>query len=138
MVTLFGAIGRALGNSHAFGLVFPAGQYAQRAAVAVVAGIALSILLVAKLPAEGSLLGIHWVKETAIFLASAVFTLVTLYGVSAITRMSESERQRVALFQRRLATPVGQLPEDPLPAGADSGALFAFRIVGVSSLLVGC
>jgi hypothetical protein len=43
----------------------------------------------------------------------------------------------VALFQRRLATPVGELPEDRPPVEAGQRVVFPFRIVGVCTLLIG-
>ena len=47
-----------------------------------------------------------------------------------------SARQRVEAFAHRLATPIGQLPEDH-EAAAGSHAISPFRVVGVTTLLIG-
>ena len=60
-----------------------------------------------------------------------------MFGVSAVTQMSPDEQHRVAMFQRRLATPVGELPEDPKPAAPDERVISPFRIVGICVLLIG-
>ena len=108
------------------------------ATVTVIAGLALSMLLFFVLPAEGSLFpGIHWVKETAIFLAQCRFHTG---GIVRHQRPYADERRRAAtggVVPAAAGTPVGQLPEDVAPAGADPGAVLAFRLVGVCTLLIG-
>jgi solute:Na+ symporter, SSS family len=148
MVTLFGGAVAPMGIPMLLGLRSKRVN-SLSASIALIAGIALSILLVWAMPETGVLLGVHWEKETAIFLISAVFTLSVMYGVSAVcmlgvmlgvsalTRMSVDEQQRVALFQRRLATPVGELPDDPKPAAPDERVISPFRIVGICVVLIG-
>jgi hypothetical protein len=51
--------------------------------------------------------------------------------------MSAPEQARVDQFQARLATPIGKLEEDRLPAGSGTAVISPFRIVGTTVVLTG-
>jgi Na+/proline symporter len=159
MVTLFGAVVAPMGIPMLLGICSKRVN-ARSATTAVIGGIILSALLIGPpdflasllgdtvtrvlrriaMAETGTLWGIHWEKETAIFFISTVFTLSVMFGVSAITPMRREEQERVALFQRRLATPVGELPEEQAERAAakpDETAMSPFGVVGICVLLIG-
>jgi solute:Na+ symporter, SSS family len=136
MVTLFGGAVAPMGIPMLLGIRSKRVN-SLSATIAVVSGIALSIVLVILLPDAFTVAGIHCMKETTIFLISAVFTLAVMFGVSAATGMSPAEEERVAMFQRRLATPVGELPEDKAAESPQEKVLSPFRVVGICVLLIG-
>jgi solute:Na+ symporter, SSS family len=139
MVTLFGGVVAPMGIPMLLGISSKRVN-ARSAATAVIGGVLLSVVGIIVMPETGSLWGIHWERETAIFLISAIFTLAVMFGVSAITPMSSEEKERVALFQRRLATPVGELPEEQAERAAakpDEAAMSPFGVVGICVLLIG-
>ncbi len=81
------------------------------------------------------LLGVHWKMEVVIFMVTSVVTLAAMLIVMALKPMGDAERSRVAAFFKRLATPIGSLPEDR--AASFSSSISPFRIVGVSVLFIG-
>ena len=78
----------------------------------------------------------RWKAESVLFVCSAAVTLATTLAVSAFRSMGADERARVQAFHARLATPIGELPEDR-DAGAGSARMSPFRIVGASVFLTG-
>jgi Na+/proline symporter len=151
MVNLFGAAVAPLGLPMLVGLI--SRRVTARAAVsAVIIGFGVGVLLFLKLPSEGNLVvanwfnpdhgplfRLHWEQETLAFAINMVVTLSVLFGVSAIWPMNAAESQRVGLFHRRLATPVGDLPEEQAAraAGDQEKAVSPFGIVGVCVLAIG-
>lgn len=138
MVTLFGGAVAPMGIPMLLGICSRRVN-ARSAAVALTAGIALSVALAIFLPEQGVLpgTGLHWEKETAIFLLSTIFTLAVMFGGSALTGMSPAEQGRVAHFQQRLATPIGELPEDHAAEEGHEQTMSPFRIVGICVVGIG-
>jgi solute:Na+ symporter, SSS family len=136
MVTLFGGAVAPLGIPMLLGIV--SRRISTLAATAgVVGGLALSIALIFLLPDSGDLWGIHWERATIVFAFSAAAVLVLMYGLSAIRPIAGAEKQRVALFHKRLDTPIGGLPEDNLPEGGREAAVSPFGIVGLCVTCIG-
>jgi SSS family transporter len=151
MVNLFGAAVAPLGLPMLVGLITR--RVTARAAVAaVVVGFGVGVILFVTLPEKGDLvianwfnrdlgplLSWHWQKETLIFAVNMVVTLLMLFGLSAIWPMGAAESQRVGLFHRRLATPVGDLPEERAAKAASDRekAVSPFGVVGACVLAIG-
>jgi solute:Na+ symporter, SSS family len=136
MVTLFGGAVAPLGIPMLLGLI--SRRITSLAATAgVVGGLALSIALFFVLPKEGYLWDIFWKRESVIFAVSATVVLLLMYGLSFIRPMGTAEAARVALFHRRLDTPIGGLPEDIPPEGEREAAVSPFRIVGICVACIG-
>lgn len=138
MVTVFGAAVAPQGLPMLVGILTKRVN-ALGAATALVAGIGLSIVMVMYMPTEGTFYGFHWLRETAMFGISVVFTLAVMFGVSAVTRKSAKEEEGTELFFRRMATPIGQLPEDRHVTEKKPGdkVMSPFRVVGVCVVCIG-
>jgi len=74
--------------------------------------------------------------EVVLLACNALVTLIAMLLVTAIKPMRPDERERVGTFHQRLATPIGQLEEDR-PATTGLAVLSPFRVVGISTLLIG-
>jgi Na+/proline symporter len=162
MVSLFGAAVAPLGLPMLVGLVSRRVN-GRGAAAGVIIGFALSVVLFLTLPERGDILfaafpeknhavvpsvselghgplvSLHWEKETLMFAIDALVTLLVMFGASAIWPMGTAESERVALFHRRLATPVGELPEEKAAKAAAQWekAVSPFGIVGVCVVVIG-
>ena len=75
--------------------------------------------------------------EVVLFTCNAVVTLVAMLLVSMVKWMGPQERSRVDAFHQRLATPIGQLEEDRATIQGGAAVISPFRIVGVSTLIIG-
>jgi SSS family solute:Na+ symporter len=130
MVTLFGGAVAPLGIPMLLGLVSRRIS-AFSTTVALISGLIVSMALFIILPEGFEGLGIHWERETVIFALSTLTVLLLMFGLSAIRPMGAAEAQRVARFHQRLATPIGQLPEDQAITGPHAEAVSPFGIVGL-------
>jgi Na+/proline symporter len=75
--------------------------------------------------------------EVVLFAGNALVTLLVTLVVTAIKPMSADARERSDELHQRLATPIGQLPQD-LPASASGGQLLSpFHVVGISIAWIG-
>ncbi len=137
MVTLFGGAVAPMGLPMLLGITTKRVN-ALGAAVALITGVTLSILLVYFLGTEFDFLGIHWRREAFIFAATTLWTVGVMFGVSAMTRRSEDEEKRAAMFHARMAVPVGELPEEKAAeAQQDEQVLSPFRVVGICVICIG-
>jgi len=73
-------------------------------------------------------------KEVVIFAATLLVSLLVTVVLTHLVPMAAEEKQRVAAFHRRLATPIGELDEDRTEG---STAFSPFGIVGVCVLCIG-
>ena len=135
MVKLFGGAVAPLGLPLLVGLV--SRRVTPRSvAIAVLAGVSVAVALFLVLPERATIWGIIFEQEVMIFAVSFVTVMVLMFGVSAIWPMTAAESERAGLFHRRLATPVGDLPEDQA-GGAHEEAFSPFRVVGVCVMCIG-
>jgi len=66
------------------------------------------------------------------------FLLGITVGTSAFIPAAPQERQRIAAFASRLAVPIGEADEDQTPpVTRDAVQVSPFRVVGVSTMLIG-
>ncbi len=102
------------------------------------AGICTGLALFFWGPEEGELFGATWKKENLLLFSTAAATTLAMLVVSWGARRIESEREGAEEFLGRLRVPVGQMEGDvaPAPAGA-KGVISPFRVVGISTLLIG-
>lgn len=135
MVTLFGGAVAPLGIPMLLGLLSHR-ITARSASTAVMGGLALSIAMFFALPAEGTLAGLHWERETAIFALSTLAMLAMMFGLSALWPMDTAEQERVRRFHARLQTPIGELPEDHA-TDQHAEVTSPFRVVGVCVACIG-
>jgi SSS family transporter len=139
MVTLFAVAVGPLGLPMLLGITSKRVN-SESVVVALLGGLAIGLTLIIKLPPSGVFCGVHWESETLIFAITTLATLAMMFGISAITGMSPAQQERVALFRRRLATPVGELPEEKAEQAAvkpHEEIMSPFRVVGVCVLLIG-
>ena len=135
MVNLFGGAVAPLGLPLLIGLV--SRRVTPRSvATALIVGVILAVVLFLGLPESAKILGIIFEREVMIFAVSFVTVMTIMFGMSAIWPMTVAESQRADLFHKRLATPIGSLPEDE--AGKQHEEAFSpFRVVGICVLLIG-
>jgi hypothetical protein len=144
MVSLFGGAVAPLGLPLLIGLVSRR-VTTRSVAVAVIVGIALAPILYLRLPESITLLvqvkgatawSVILEQEVLIFAISFATVMAIMFGMSAIWPMTAAESQRAELFHKRLATPIGGLPEDEA-AKQHEEAFSPFRVVGICVLLIG-
>lgn len=114
----------------------------------IVAG--LGLFLLSRHDEEVAFAGIQWLPaedavaffgfalkmEIVLLLSTSAATLAAIGIVTLIKHPSAEAQARIDAFHQRLATPIGQLPEDEETAkGADIPS--PFSVVGVSILLIG-
>ncbi len=112
--------------------------------------VGLGLFALSQHDEEIALLGIRWVPltedvvfgsfamkmEIVTFLANTLVTLGVCAVVSLLWPHSTHAQSRVDEFLRRLATPIGELPEDE-DGATESDIQSPFRLVGISILLIG-
>jgi hypothetical protein len=75
--------------------------------------------------------------EVILFAANTLVTLVGTLLVSAVWPIGSQQRARVERFHERLATPIGDLPEDVVTSAATAALVSPLRVVGVATLAIG-
>lgn len=80
--------------------------------------------------------GLALKMEIVLFLSTAIVTLVTMLMMGMLLPSSSQVSERVSKFHQRLQSPIGSLPED-LERAEGGGILSPFRVVGVSTMLIG-
>jgi SSS family solute:Na+ symporter len=100
------------------------------------AGIQAGLLLLFMCPEEFEFLGAAAKKENAILFGTAVVTSVWMVMTSRLDQHEATEQQQVDAFVDRLGIPIGQLDGDQ-EASAGGPAISPFRVVGISTLLIG-
>jgi len=141
MVMLFGVVTGPAGIPMVFGLLSKrvtnlgalAGWF-----VGILVGLGLLLFGPASMPlAIPGLFHVNLEAEIAIFLVSSLTTLIVMFLVTILVPADATHRERVAAFQQRLRTPIGDLPED-IPDPSEIGTVFSpFRIVGICILAIG-
>jgi hypothetical protein len=137
MVTLFSTMAAPVALPMLLGLLWR--QVTNAAALTgFLLGTTVGFTLLWKLPDELAILGTAWKRENLILLCSCIGTLTPIVVMSLLARMSERERDRIAPFFERLATPIGGLAEDrapPSPVGPE--IVSPFRVVGICVVVIG-
>ncbi|MBN2447039.1 MAG: Na+:solute symporter [Phycisphaerae bacterium] len=100
------------------------------------AGILTGLLLLFMCPDEFELFGTCVKQENAILFGTTAATLAYMLLVSRADRLSSAERERVESFVDRLEIPIGRLDEDT-EANSQQATISPFRIVGISTVLIG-
>ena len=141
MVTLFSVVTAPIGIPMILGLLVKRVSNFS-ALCGWFSGIVVGLAMLAKCPSAvvlsipGTGLNVNLEQEVAIFLASALTTMVVMYIASFLPTGSQ-EKGRVNAFFERLNSPIGSLEEDRL-AVAQAGKVFSpFKIVGVSIFFIG-
>jgi solute:Na+ symporter, SSS family len=123
-------------------------------AMAVIVGTVLSVVLYICLPSSVIVQGwnsqlvegvaqkvvafsIPFNREVVTFAFSFLVVMAIMFGHSYRWPMTDAESQRADLFHQRLATPVGQLPEDQSAAGQQEEPFSPFRLVGICVVCIG-
>jgi hypothetical protein len=75
--------------------------------------------------------------EVVLFACNALVTLLATLVVMLIKPMGAEEQKRVDAFRDRLHTPIGQLEEDRLQDTSGTAIVSPFRVVGISTVLIG-
>jgi Sodium:solute symporter family len=75
--------------------------------------------------------------EVVLFISNALVTLIVMLVVTALKPMGAAARERSDEFHRRLATPIGQLPQDQIAQAVGGRMLSPFHIVGISIAWIG-
>ncbi len=75
--------------------------------------------------------------EVVLFMTSALVTLIVTLVVTGLKPMSADARERSDELHRRLATPIGQLPQDQIAAIPGGQMLSPFHVVGISIACIG-
>jgi hypothetical protein len=139
MVKLFSAATPPVAIPMIAGLLTP--RVTKTAALtAFLAGLAAGIAAFLLCPDKFELFGAVARKENGIVLVAVPVTLVWIVVVSWLDRrfVDEREQDRTDNFMRRLDMPIGEAPEDQLPASpSGSAAISPFRVVGVSTAIIG-
>jgi len=151
MVSLFGIAAAPAAVPMLLGLL--SRRFSNAAAILgflVGTAVGVGLFLLSRVDHEVGVLGLHWIPsqeevrfggfalkmEIVQFLGTALMTFVSMLAVSLISIPSERQQSQIDAFRRRLATPIGELPEDQ--EGAQAGATESpFGVVGVSILLIG-
>jgi len=77
-------------------------------------------------------------SENVIFFCTALATIVVMVVAGRIVPSSGAERERVESFLGRLRVPIGEMATDAPPVEPTArDAISPFRVVGVSTLLIG-
>ena len=132
MVTLFSIASAPVGIPMIMGL-FSRRATNTSALAGFLAGLLVGLILFVALKGkdEVQIAGHLWQKENLLFISSALVTFVVMMVVSVARPMGEQERNRVAVFHRRLGTPIGGLDEDRLVASGGAEVVSPFRVVGI-------
>ncbi len=104
---------------------------------ALLLGMVLALALFLCLPPSMTIFGIIFEQEVVIFAISFVTVMAVMFGMSAIWPMTAAESQRAELFHQRLATPIGDLPEDHAAVKHDEHVVSPFGIVGICVACIG-
>ena len=96
----------------------------------------LTPILYLRLPETATIFGIVFEREVMMFAINFVTVMAIMFGMSAIWPMTREESQRAELFHRRLATPVGGLPEDQAVKEHEE-AFSPFGVVGICVVCIG-
>lgn len=100
-------------------------------------GITTGIVLYLSLPSEVYIAGLLFTQENIILFGTSLSCVGAMWVVSMLVPQSAAEQARVEPFLAKLATPIGQLPEDRRgETSASSRAVSPFRIVGVCVVAV--
>ena len=75
--------------------------------------------------------------EVILFAANTLVTLAATVLVSIVWPMGSEQRARVERFHQRLATPIGDLPEDAVTSPGTATLVSPLRIVGVATVCIG-
>ncbi|MBX7254785.1 MAG: hypothetical protein K1Y02_00390 [Candidatus Hydrogenedentes bacterium] len=78
--------------------------------------------------------GTTWKMEIFMFISTTIVTYLTMIVVSLAKPMTADEQSRCDEFQKRLSTPIGELPGDTVQSGT---MMSPFRIVGICTILIG-
>ncbi len=98
---------------------------------AIVGCAVVDVIMFTMLDRSGNTFGVAWQLPSVVFGVSTVLTLSLTFGVSALFPTGEAERRRVEAFHKRLATPIGGLPEDRPADAVGAQPMSPFRIVGI-------
>jgi len=103
-----------------------------------IVGLGLNLILFFRLGPEVTFLGFTVKTENVLLFAGAFSSAAAMYGFSRLLPRGTRELQRVQPFLQRMATPVGEMPEDQL-AGETTGSLGVspFRVVGLAIASIG-
>ncbi len=102
------------------------------------AGISVGLILFFWGQEGGELFDATWKKENLMLVASATATALTMVVVSLGSRRTAEEVEQADRFLERLRVPVGELDGDAPPAAAGGkGVISPFRVVGISTALIG-
>ncbi|MBN1590608.1 MAG: hypothetical protein JW888_13925 [Pirellulales bacterium] len=143
MVTLFGVVTAPVGVPMILGLL--SRRVTNLAAlvgwfVGIVVGLALlkwcpaKVLFEYPLADGEKLFSLALEKEVALFGATLAVSLLTTLLVTLLVPMKADDRRRIEAFHQRLATPIGELPEDQM---SGSAGFSPFKIVGISIFCIG-
>ncbi len=97
-------------------------------------GVLVGVIVLRVAPDETTVWGVAVKQENIILWATTFTTLIVMIAGSRLLPRPAREIASVEDFHARLNTPVGQLPEDVVPAGA---AISPFGIVGVCTAIIG-
>jgi hypothetical protein len=75
--------------------------------------------------------------EVFLFAVNTLVTLIAMLVVILVKPIEAEEQKRADAFQERLAAPIGKFPEDQAAAAGGLAIVSPFRVVGISTLLIG-
>ncbi len=110
---------------------------ASSSVAAFIGGLTVGIVLFFTLPADLHLFGIDWKRENIVLICSLLATCGNLLIDLLQHPMPAAQQKSIDAFLARLATPIGRLEEDVVPADSGARMLSPFRVVGVTIMLTG-
>ncbi|MCK4791434.1 MAG: hypothetical protein KAV87_47320, partial [Desulfobacteraceae bacterium] len=135
MFKLFGIATAPVAIPMLLGLLFK--KVTNRGAISgFVAGLTVGILVFKFFPDETTFMNLAWKIENVLLLSTTLVSLVVVLTVSHLFPPKPEETERVDGLFARLATPIGELPQDTAPTGM-SDSFSPFRIVGICVMIIG-
>ncbi len=135
MFKLFGIATAPVAIPMLLGLLFK--KVTNRGAVSgFLAGLAVGVLVFYLFPDEATFMGLAWKVENVLLISTTLVSLIVVLTVSHLFPPKTEETERVDGLFARLATPIGQLPQDTAPSGLKD-TFSPFRIVGICVIIIG-